>query len=78
MANSDWIPRAFHVFGSNCEFIENSIKAEVSKAGILAIYRREIAQNMNLFHSSPMLRPREGEPDDDKVLESGAGVEDGY
>lgn len=77
--SSDWIPRAFHVFGSNCEFIENNMRAKnyaASKELIVAIYRTQIAQHMNLFQSSPMLRPREGQPDNDTILfwESARGL----
>ena len=70
LRNSDWIPRAFHVFGSNFKFIKNNMSAksyEVTKEFIMVIYRIEIVQNMNLFHSSPMLKPREGEPDDNTI-----------
>lgn len=69
--SSDWIPRAFHVFGSNCEYIENNLRArnyEVTKDFIIEAYRIKIAQNMGLNHRSPMLKPREGEPDDDTVM----------
>lgn len=71
LRSSDWLPRAFHVFGSNCEYIENNLRREhyeVTEEIILGTYRTRIAQNMGLYNATPMLRPREGEPDDDTVM----------
>lgn len=66
LRSSDLLPRAFHVFGSNCEFLRSNFLARrllIPVVQFMPIYHAQIALNPNLYYSSPMLAPRQGPTD---------------